>query len=36
MRVKEATGITYSYLHLAHMELETTGINAYFLPDVWD
>lgn len=33
---KEATEITYFYLHLVHMELETTGINANFLSDIWD
>lgn len=34
--VKEATEITYFYLSFIHMELETTGINANFLPDIWD
>ena len=35
-RETEATEITYFHLHLVHMELETTGINAHFLPDIWD
>lgn len=35
-RVKEAAEITYFYLCLVHMELETTGINANFLPDFGD
>lgn len=35
-RVKEGTEIIYFYLHLVHVELETPGINANFLPDMWN
>lgn len=33
-RVKEATEIICFDLPSVHMELETTGINANFLPDI--
>ena len=33
---KEATEITYFYPHLVHMDLETTGLIANFLPDIRD
>lgn len=33
-KVKEATEIIYFYLPSVHMDLETTGINANFRPDI--